>query len=117
MNGQGAYANVPNYIYAKENVFLQTNSVAEVANLDLYPGTSTTVNNVFYTPGLGTSAAPSGYTTKNWRAAVTDDPSTGSISGPLSGFASYFEANKKEVFPYPKSALIENPAMVQNFGY
>ena len=117
MNGQGAYANVPNYIYAKENVFLQTNSVAEVASLDLYPGTSTTVNNVFYTPGLGTSAAPSGYTTKNWRASVTDDPSTGSISGPLSGFASYFEANKKEVFPYPKSALIENPAMVQNFGY
>ncbi|TDO22794.1 RagB/SusD family nutrient uptake outer membrane protein [Pedobacter duraquae] len=117
MLGQGAYANVPAYIYAKENNYLQTNSVAEVANMDLYSGTSTTVNNVFFTPGLGTSAAPSGYTTKNWRAGVTDDATTGTISGTLAGFAFYFEANKKEVFPYPKSALIENPAMVQNFGY
>jgi hypothetical protein len=118
MAGTGAYANVPAYIYAKESSYNQSASVAEVASLDLYPGPLlSTPNAVFYSPGLGTSAAPSGYTTKNWRAAVTDDPSSGAISGTLSGFATYFEANKKEVFPYPKSALIENPKMVQNFGY
>ncbi|WP_432713137.1 RagB/SusD family nutrient uptake outer membrane protein [Pedobacter sp.] len=116
MAGTGAYANVPAYLYAKENTFNQSASVAEVASLDLLGGTP---NIVFFSPGLGTSSAPagSGYSVKNWRASVTNDAVSGAIAGTASGFATYFEANKKEVFPYPKSALIENPAMVQNFGY
>jgi len=118
MNGEGAYANLPLYIYAKESTFNQTATVPEVASMDLYGVTgATTVNDIFYAPGLGASSAPSGYTVKNWRKSITDDPISGGISGSLSGFATYFEANKKELFPYPKSALNENPKIVQNYGY
>jgi len=109
--GNGDYVNVPNYIYAKEGTYLQGNSVNEVATLDLYGGTP---NIVFNTLGLNTSTAPTGYTTKNWRKAVTEDNAITSIS---TGFALYFEANKKELFPYPKTVLNQNPAMAQNFGY
>lgn len=109
--GTGAYAGVPDYIYAKEGTYLQGTSVNEVATLDLYGGTP---NNVFASPGLGVATAPTGYTTKTWRKAVTED---NSITSTSTGFALYFEANKKELFPYPKSALIENTNIVQNFGY
>jgi len=109
--GTGAYAGVPDYIYAKEGNYLLGTSVNEVATLDLYGGTP---NNVFVSPGLGTSTAPTGYTTKNWRKAVTEE---NSITSTSTGLAYYFEANKKELFPYPKTALIENPGMTQNFGY
>jgi len=109
--GTGAYAGVPDYIYAKEGNYLLGTSVNEVATLDLYGGTP---NNVFVSPGLGVSTAPSGYTTKNWRKSVTEE---NSITSTSTGIAYYFEANKKELFPYPKAALIENPNMVQNLGY
>ncbi|UKT63707.1 RagB/SusD family nutrient uptake outer membrane protein [Pedobacter mucosus] len=109
--GTGAYTGVPDYVYAKEGNYLLGTSVNEVATLDLYGGTP---NNVFVSPGLGVSAAPTGYTTKNWRRAVTED---NAITSTSTGFALYFEANKKELFPYPKTALIENTSMVQNFGY
>jgi len=114
MNGVGAYVNVPNYVYAKEATYVQTNSVAEVATLDTYGGTPSLT---LFSPGLNVSTAPSGYTTKNWRKSITDDPVSGAIIGTSSGFATYFEANKKELFPYPKTVLIQNPSMVQNFGY
>jgi len=109
--GTGAYAGVPDYIYAKEGNYLLGTSVNEVATLDLYGGTP---NNVFASPGLGAASAPTGYTTKNWRKSVSED---NSITSTSTGIAFYFEANKKELFPYPKTALIENTSMVQNFGY
>jgi hypothetical protein len=109
--GTGDYVNVPNYIYAKEGNYLLGTSLNEVATLDLYGGVP---NNVFTSPGLNVSTAPSGYTTKNWRKAVTED---NSITSTSTGIAFYFEANKKELFPYPKTTLIENPSMAQNFGY
>nr|WP_199157447.1 RagB/SusD family nutrient uptake outer membrane protein [Pedobacter sp. ASV2] len=111
--GTGQYAGIPDYIYAKEGTYLQGTSVQEVATLDLYGGTP---NNVFITPGLGTSSAPSGsgYTVKNWRKSLTEENMNTSTS---TGFAYYFEANKKELFPYPKTVLIDNTAMVQNYGY
>lgn len=109
--GTGAYAGVPDYIYAKEGNYLLGTSVNEVATLDLFGGTP---NNVFVSPGLGVSSAPTGYTTKNWRKAVTEE---NSITSTSTGIAFYFEANKKELFPYPKTALIENTKMTQNFGY
>ncbi|WP_316838743.1 RagB/SusD family nutrient uptake outer membrane protein [Pedobacter gandavensis] len=115
MLGQGAYENVPLYIYVKENNYLKGGSVEEVANLDLYGGTP---NTVFYTKGLGSSSAPAGgYTVKAWRFAVNDDPVSGSISGLANGFATYFKANERELLPYPKTVLIETSNMVQNNGY
>jgi len=116
MNGTGPYANLPAIIYAQESNYNQSSSVAEVASLTLLGGTP---NTVFYTPGSGLSGAPAGsvYIAKNWRAALTNDPISGYISGTASGFATYFEPNKKELFPYPKSVLIDNPNIVQNYGY
>ncbi|WP_443937492.1 RagB/SusD family nutrient uptake outer membrane protein [Pedobacter sp. MW01-1-1] len=111
INGVNQYASVPNYIYAKESNYLQGTTVADVAALDLYGGTP---NSVFVSPGLNTATAPTGYTTKNWRKALTLDNTITSIS---TGFALYFEANKKELFPYPKSVLNDNPNMDQNYGY
>jgi hypothetical protein len=111
IGGTGAYAGVPDYVYAKEGNYLVGTSVNEVATLDLFGGTP---NNVFVSPGLGVASAPAGYTTKNWRKAVTEE---NSITSTATGIAFYFEANKKELFPYPKTALIENTKMVQNFGY
>ncbi|MFM6975544.1 MAG: RagB/SusD family nutrient uptake outer membrane protein [Sphingobacteriaceae bacterium] len=112
MNGVGAYANVPMYVYAKESAYNKTATTSsEVASLDLSGGVPSVV---LFTPGSGSSTAPSGYTTKNWRAAITE---TNAITGPSSGFATYFEPNKKELFPYPKAVLNENPKMIQNYGY
>ncbi|ALL06661.1 carbohydrate-binding protein SusD [Pedobacter sp. PACM 27299] len=115
MLGQGPYENVPLYIYVKENDYLRTNSVAEVANLDLYGGSP---NTVFYSKGLGTSGAPAGgYVTKAWRFAVNDDPISGSISGTANGFVTYFKANERELLPYPRTVMIETPNLIQNNGY
>lgn len=111
INGEGAYANVPLYVYAKESNYNLTPSVTEVASLDLYGGLPSTV---LFAPGLGSSTAPTGYTVKNWRKALTEENMLTSIA---TGFAFYFEANKKELLPYPKTALNENPNMVQNAGY
>jgi len=109
MNGEGTYANLPANIYAKGSTYNRTTSAAEVESLDLYGGTASAI---FYQPST-TTTTPSGYTAKTWRSAVND----AYINGASSGFATYFEANKKELFPYPKSALNENYNMVQNFGY
>ncbi len=111
INGEGEYANVPLYVYSKESTYNLTPSVAEVASLDLFGGTP---NVVFFSPGLGSTTAPTGYTVKNWRKAITED---NAITSTSTGFAYYFEANKKELFPYPKTVLNENPNMKQNFGY
>ncbi len=111
IDGTGPYINVPNYVYAKEATYNNSASGAEVQSLDLYGGTA---NVVLFSPGLNTATAPTGYTTKNWRKQLSLD---NSVTGLSTGFATYFEANKKELFPYPKTALNENPNMVQNYGY
>jgi hypothetical protein len=111
IDGTGPYVNVPNYVYAKESTYSNTNSVAEVATLDLYGGAP---NTVLFSPGLNSATAPAGYTVKNWRKQLTLD---NSVTGTSTGFATYFEANKKELFPFPKAALNANPNLVQNYGY
>ncbi|OMP78690.1 RagB/SusD family nutrient uptake outer membrane protein [[Flexibacter] sp. ATCC 35208] len=110
MNGEGRYANVPLYLYAKAATYNLTNSVDETQTLDLYGGP---VSQVLFEPGLGSSSAPSGYTAKSWRAAVNEDY----LTGARKGYAIYFEANKKELFPIPTDALNSNYKLVQNQGY
>lgn len=113
INGEGAYANVPLTVSVKAATYEQTTSVAEVEGLDMYGGKPSTV---LFSPEK-VPAKDSGYTQKKWRNAITDDASTGAVTGTLNGFATYFEANKKELFPYPKSVLTEHPKLVQNYGY
>lgn len=110
VNGEGRYANVPLYLYAKAAPYSITNSVDETQTLDLYGGP---VSQVMFQPGLGTSAAPVGYSVKNWRTAWTED----NLTGARKGYAIYFEANKKELLPIPLDALNANYKLVQNEGY
>ncbi|WPV64933.1 RagB/SusD family nutrient uptake outer membrane protein [Chitinophaga sp. LS1] len=110
MNGEGRYANVPLYLYAKAATYNITNSVDETQALNLYGGP---VSQVLFEPGLGVSSAPSGYTAKSWRAAVNEDY----LTGARKGYAIYFEANKKELLPIPTDALNSNYKLVQNQGY
>lgn len=107
--GTGAYANVPEIVYTRESNYNLTTSTDEVATMDLFGGNA---NKVLYE--LGQTTTPTGYTARNWRRALTTE---NQITSPNTGFALYFEPNKKELFPYPKSVLIENTNMKQNFGY
>ena len=111
MNGEGAYASVPKYVYVKPAVYNLVNSQQEFQTLTVY---GTDVNAVLFQPGLGSSSAPSGgYITKNWRASLNEEY----ITGNSTGFATYFESNKKEVFPFHQTILLQNTNTEQNFGY
>lgn len=107
--GTGAYVNVPEIVYTKESNYNLTNSTDEVATMDLFGGNA---NKVLYE--LGQATTPTGYTARNWRKSLTTENQLTSTS---TGFAFYFEPNKKELFPYPKTALNQNINMKQNFGY
>jgi hypothetical protein len=111
MNGVGRYANLPLYVYTKPAAYNLVASVDEIKTLD-FPG-GVPVSQALFTPGLGTSTAPAGYTTKNWRAAVNEDY----LTGDLKGYANKFEAEKKELFPIPTSVINTNYNMAQNYGY
>lgn len=114
MNGEGAYANLPSYIYMQASAYNPSNaSVAEIKSMLLYGASTGSVNQVFVVPGLGTSSAPSGYTTRNWRASVSEE----SITGMQSGFATYFQPNARELFPIPSDVLNENYKLTQDYGY
>jgi hypothetical protein len=114
MNGEGAYASLPLYVYAKPATYSLTNSSAEFNTLDVSGGAgSAPPNTVLFQPGSGSATAPSGYTVKQWRKVLTED----NIAGTSSGFATFFEPNKKEVFPFPAAALLRNTQLKQNFGY
>lgn len=110
MNGEGPYVNVPKYVYSKPAIYNVVESSKEFATLDTYGGSPTAT---LFQPGLGSSKAPTGYITKNWRASINEEY----ITGKSSGFATYFESNKKEVFPFHQTILQLNTNTVQNFGY
>lgn len=110
MNGEGRYANLPLYVYTKPADYNIIASVQEVATLDVYGGAP---SKAFFEPGLGSDAAPTGYTTKNWRKAVTEE----SITGTSSGFATYFKLNSRELLPLHTDIIAENYRLKQDYGY
>lgn len=111
MNGAGRYANLPLYVYTKAAAYNLVSSVEEAKTLDF--NGSIPISQALFTPGLGSTTAPTGYTLKNWRAAVNEDYLTGS----LKGYAIYFEPDKKELLPIPTSVVNTNYNMSQNYGY
>ena len=116
MNGEGEYANVPLTIYAKEVPFSGVSAAAEFAGLAVYDPVagSKGLSDVLFKPTPAAPAAGLGYTTTvKIRSGIAEED----ITGLLKGFATYFEPNKKELFPYPFDALNENPNMDQNYGY
>jgi hypothetical protein len=110
MNGEGAYVNVPKYVYSKAAAYNVVGSQLEFNTLDTYGGSPAVT---LFQPGLGVSGAPSGYTTKNWRASLNEEY----ITGNQTGFATYFEPNKSEVFPFHNDVLLYNTRTIQNYGY
>jgi len=107
-NGVGKYANVPLHVYFRPTRLINTTVTAEIAGLDLFGGP---VNTVMFNPS--DAVTPTGYTRRNWRAAVTED----NITGPLRGFAVQFEPNKKELFPIFSGILNQNRNLTQDYGY
>ncbi|RYF26713.1 MAG: RagB/SusD family nutrient uptake outer membrane protein [Flavobacteriales bacterium] len=110
------YANISQYIYYKPTVtFKNLESKIENTTVDQYDG----YNNTYYT--LST-VVPAGYTQKWWRreAGTYTNGVLSSlfINNQNTGYAGRFEANKKELLPYPDNAILENRgAIKQNFGY
>ncbi|OQP47387.1 carbohydrate-binding protein SusD [Niastella yeongjuensis] len=111
MNGVGRYASLPLYVYTKPANYNLVSSTEEVKTLDFNGGMP--ISQALFTPGIGKSDPPSGYTTKNWRTAVNEDY----ITGNLKGYARYFEAEKKELMPIPNTSTGTNYNMAQNWGY
>ncbi|RDV15318.1 RagB/SusD family nutrient uptake outer membrane protein [Pontibacter diazotrophicus] len=105
MNGEGRYANVPQYVYTIPTRFNNAPDVsAEMATFDLFGGS---VAGAMYTPAP--ASTPAGYTRKNWRAAVNADY--------VAQYAVAFEPNKSELFPIYSGVLNQNYNLTQDYGY
>jgi hypothetical protein len=85
----GKYANVPQYLYWKQN------------------GEEYVFSNTFYekTP----TTAPTGYTRLDWTQNIT--------AAYVTSVAQYFTPNKNELYPINQAALDANPKLKQDYGY
>jgi hypothetical protein len=113
------YANLPQYIYAAPSTFTNTNTRDEHATILLYGGIP---DSVLFKPMTVTSI-PAAYPNRNywrqdlgtWTAGVLTSTY---INDPNIGYVSKFEANKKELLPYPDKVILEGRGQIkQNFGY
>ncbi|WP_312821926.1 RagB/SusD family nutrient uptake outer membrane protein [Epilithonimonas sp.] len=112
LNGTGQYANVPSYLYYKASPYDRTKTAqAALQGVDVYVQPGTTREDVYYTPSVATT--PAGYTRLNWRAAMTATY----INDPAKGYAQYFEANRKELFPIYDDIILSNYNLKQDYGY
>lgn len=113
------YANLPQYIYAAPSTFTNGDLKTEAATLSVYGGTP---NEVFFSP-MTVTTNPSGFPTRIWWRQECGSWTNGVltstyINDPNTGYVSKFEANKKELLPYPQKVMTENRGgIVQNFGY
>ena len=112
LNGTGQYANVPSYLYYKASPYDRTKTAqAALGTVDIYVQPGTSRADVYYTPSA--AATPAGYTRLNWRAAMTATY----ITDPAKGYAQYFEANRKELFPIYDDIILSNYNLKQDYGY
>lgn len=111
-DGTGPYANVPSVLYYKDSPYDRTKTAqAALQAVDIYVPAGVSRADVYYTPSPG--SVPSGYKTANWRLAVTQQY----ISDPAKGYAQYFEANRKELFPIYDDIILSNYNLKQDYGY
>jgi len=111
LNGTGQYANVPSYLYYKASPYDRTKTAqAALQAIDIFVQPGGTRADVYTTPSV---TEPTGYTKLNWRVAVTADY----INNPLKGYAQYFEANRKELFPIYDDIILSNYNLKQDYGY
>ncbi|MGH1517598.1 RagB/SusD family nutrient uptake outer membrane protein [Chryseobacterium sp. JK1] len=118
MNGTGAYANVPEYIFYKKPASTVINYVPtktaqqNVLDMDLYTNGIAKAD-VFYSPNQSV-ATPSGYTKISWRLAMTQPYISGD---PVKSYAHYFQPNKKELLPIALDVINSNYNLTQDYGY
>lgn len=118
MNGTGAYANVPEYIFYKKPASSVVNYVPtktaqqNVLDMDIYVNGIAKAD-VFYSPNQSV-ATPTGYTKVNWRLAMTQPYISGD---PIKSYAHYFEPNKKELLPIALDVINSNYNLTQDYGY
>lgn len=112
LNGTGQYANVPSYLYYKASPYDKTKTAqAALLAVDIYVKPGSTRADVYTTPSV--TDTPAGYTRLNWRAAMTATY----INDPAKGYAQYFEANRKELFPIYDDIILSNYNLKQDYGY
>lgn len=118
MNGVGAYANVPEYIFYKKpasnviNYVPSKTAQQNVLDMDLYVNGIAKAD-VFYNPNQSV-ASPSGYTKINWRLAMTQPYISGD---PIKSYAHYFQPNKRELLPIALDVVNSNYNLTQDYGY
>ncbi|UYQ94870.1 RagB/SusD family nutrient uptake outer membrane protein [Chitinophaga horti] len=108
MNGTGRYANVPVYVYTKAADFQNGPVPGDINTLDNFGGHA---SKVFFEPSVTTT--PTGYSRRDWRAAVTQD----FLTHPLNGYVIQFEENRKELYPLHNTVLNDNYKLKQDYGY
>ena len=112
LNGTGQYANVPSFLYYKISPYDKTKTAqAALEAINIYVPAGVNRADIYYTPSEATT--PTGYTKLNWRAAMTATY----ISDPLKGYAQFFEANRKELFPIYDDIILSNYNLKQDYGY
>ncbi|RNA61534.1 RagB/SusD family nutrient uptake outer membrane protein [Chryseobacterium nematophagum] len=118
MNGTGAYANVPEYIFYKKpsstvsNYTPSKTAQQNVLDIDFYVNGIAKAD-VFYSPNQSV-ATPSGYTKINWRLAMTQ---AYIIGDPIKSYAYYFQPNKRELLPIALDVINSNYNLTQDYGY
>lgn len=118
MNGVGAYANVPEYIFYRKpasnviNYVPSKTAQQNVLDMDLYVNGIAKAD-VFYNPNQSV-ATPSGYTKINWRLAMTQPYISGD---PIKSYAHYFQPNKRELLPIALDVVNSNYNLTQDYGY
>lgn len=118
MNGTGAYANVPEYIFYKKpasgvaNYAPAKTAQQNVLDIDFYLNGIAKAD-VFYSPNQSV-ATPSGYTKVNWRLAMTQSYISGD---PVKSYAYYFQPNRKELLPIAADVINSNYNLTQDYGY
>lgn len=113
-SGTGPYANVPSVLYYKESPYDRTKTAQAALNaIDIYVPAGVNRADVYYTPAPPSTSVPTGYKAVNWRVAVTADY----INSPSKGYAQYFEANRKELFPIYDDIILSNYNLKQDYGY
>lgn len=110
MLGEGVYVNIPLVVYSRPANYTITTSQLEFNALDNYGGSPSVT--LFQPSGTAPNSSE-GFATKAWRSSLNEEY----ISGQSTGFATFFESNKSEVFPFHQSVLLYNTRIIQNFGY
>lgn len=114
MNGTGAYANVPEYIFYKKVAYDKSKTAQQnITDIDFYTATGVAKADIFYTPNQSV-ATPSGYTKVNWRLAMTQPYISGD---PIKSYAYYFQPNKRELLPLALDVVNSNYNLTQDYGY